>query len=107
MKEQKIRQVLFQELNRLQKVLHSLKNRLITCHDPDLSGQSSTLTDEQKAAVAAQIKDYLANDETGKAALAQSTTEFITNVEGLMAQNGVTMDAQTTAVLEAVIKGGI
>ena len=72
---------------------------------PDLSGQSSTLTDEQKAAVAAQIKDYLANDETGKAALAQSTTEFITNVEGLMAQNGVTMDAQTTAVLEAVIKG--
>ena len=60
---------------------------------------------EQKAAVAAQIKDYLANDETGKAALAQSTTEFITNVEGLMAQNGVTMDAQTTAVLEAVIKG--
>lgn len=53
----------------MQNGLAQLEEQVNNMSLPDLSGQSSTLTEEQKAAVAAQIKDYLANDETGKAAI--------------------------------------
>lgn len=72
---------------------------------PDMSSHSSALTEEQKAAVEQQIKNYLANDENGKKALAQATENYMSSVNGLLSQNGIELDAQTSAVMEAVMKG--
>ena len=70
---------------------------------PDMTEQSASLTDEQKELIKQQITDYL--DSDGSVQVAAATTSFITNVEGLMTANGVTLDAQTQEVLESVISG--
>lgn len=71
---------------------------------PDVSSQSSSLTEEQKAAVEAQIQAYLSQG-AGKEAIDANTASFIQNVEALMAQSGAALDDQTKAVLEAVVDG--
>lgn len=84
--------------------LAELDSKLKQFNLPDMSGQQATLTDEQKAAIQAEITNYLGSDE-GKAIVSQYTESFKQNVNAQLANYGVTLDAQTQYVLDNVIAG--
>lgn len=71
---------------------------------PDMSDQSSKLTDEQKAAVELQVSQFLSS-EAGQEILNAKTTEFIEGVKAAMNQYGVALDTQTEYVLTQVLDG--
>jgi len=85
--------------------LDKLNKQLADFNLPDMSSQQATLTDEQKGEISTTITNYLTLTDEGKAVVAQSTASFKQNVNALLAQQGVTLDAQTQAVLDAVMDG--
>lgn len=85
--------------------LKQLNQKVSTLALPDLSKQSSSLSAAQKSAIEQQIKTYLNTDETGKAILAKSTESYTANVKNILEQNGIQLDTETAAALEAVMQG--
>lgn len=85
--------------------LDELNKQLAGFNLPDMSSQQASLTDEQKQEIATTITNYLTLTEEGKAVVSASTSSFKQNVNSLLAAQGVTLDAQTQGVLDAVMEG--
>lgn len=84
--------------------LSQLENQLQGFNLPDVSSQPKTLTEEQKNAVAEEIKKFLSSDE-GKAVVSNYTQSFKQNVNAQLKANNVDLDAQTQYILDSVVSG--